>query len=140
VVVPIENWTRVSQRALRFALSISHNVIAVHVRTEDTTTDLQRNWAQWVDGPAHQLGVPAPRLEVLTSPYRLVIGPILDHVLELERQYPDRQLAVIVPNLVERRWYERFLHNQRGELLTALLLLNGNKRISIVNVPWYLKD
>jgi hypothetical protein len=58
----------------------------------------------------------------------------------LERRNPDRQIAVVVPNLVERRWYQRFLHNQRGELLTALLLLNGNRRIVIVNVPWYLGE
>jgi amino acid transporter len=140
VVVPIEDWTRISQRAIRFALSISHTVLAVHVKTENTTSDFAEKWSQWVDAAARERGITPPRLVVLASPYRYVIGPILDYVLELEREHADRQLAVIVPNLVERRWYERFLHNQRGELLTALLLLNGNKRISIVNVPWYLKE
>ena len=47
--------------------------------------------------------------------------------------------SMVVPNLVERRWYHRFLHNARGELLTAMLLLNGNRRINIVSVPWYLR-
>lgn len=117
VAVPIEHWNRISQRALRFALSISHTVLAVHVKMDG--------------GPPH--------LVVLVSPYRFIVRPILEYVLELERRHSDRQLAVIVPDLVEHRWYERFLHNQRGELLTALLLLKGNKRISIVNVPWYLK-
>lgn len=77
---------------------------------------------------------------VLKSPYRYVIGPILDYVLELEQIHKDRQIAVLVPILVERHWYQRFLHNQRGELLTALLLLKGNQRIVIVNVPWYLNE
>jgi hypothetical protein len=68
-----------------------------------------------------------------------VITPILDYLFELERSHPERQIAVLVPNLVERRWYQRFLHNQRGELLTAMLLLKGNDRIAVVNIPWHLR-
>jgi hypothetical protein len=41
--------------------------------------------------------------------------------------------------MVERHWYHYFLHNQRAEILTALLLLGGDGRVNIVNVPWYLK-
>jgi hypothetical protein len=48
-------------------------------------------------------------------------------------------VAVVVPTLVERRWYLRLLHNQRSEILSALLLLGGHQRLSIVNVPWYLE-
>ena len=142
VVVPIEDWNRISQRALRFALSISQDVRVVHIKTEDAKADddLEGNWAKYVEKPARAHNMPPPRLYVVPSPYRFVINPILNFVLDLERLNPERHLAVIVPNLVEKRWHERFLHNQRGELLTALLLLNGNKRISIVNVPWYLND
>jgi hypothetical protein len=45
---------------------------------------------------------------------------------------------VIIPNLFARRWYHYFLHNQRGDLLMARLLLGGEQRIVIVQVPWYL--
>ncbi len=76
---------------------------------------------------------------VLKSPYRFIVTPILNFVFELERKHTDRQIAVFLPTLVERHWYQHFLHNQYGELLTALLLLKGNKRIVIVNIPWYLK-
>jgi hypothetical protein len=40
--------------------------------------------------------------------------------------------------MVERHWYHFPLHNQRAEGLKALLLLKGNQRISIMNIPWYL--
>jgi hypothetical protein len=30
------------------------------------------------------------------------------------------------------------LHNQRVQLLKLLLLLKGNQRIVVVNIPWYL--
>jgi len=141
VVVPIEHWSKVSQKALRFALTLSPDVIAVHIDSGQEGKDnshLAPNWRSYVEDPARNAALPVPRLVVLSSPYRYVITPILDYVLELERKHPDRQIAVLVPNLVERRWYHRFLHNQRGELLTALLLLKGNRRIAIVNVPWYL--
>jgi amino acid transporter len=139
VVVPVESWNRISQKALRVSLAISPEVIAVHVKQDEGPCELEKKWQQWVRGIETERALPPPELVVLASPYRFVIQPILDYVLELERTHPDRQVAVIVPNLVEQRWYHRFLHNQRGELLTALLLLNGNERISIVNVPWYLK-
>jgi hypothetical protein len=91
-------------------------------------------------GSAAEAGLAPPRLAVLRSSYRFVITPILEYVFEFERQNPERQIAVVVPNLIERRWYQRFLHNQRGELLSALLLLSGNHRTVIVNVPWYLRE
>jgi hypothetical protein len=67
-----------------------------------------------------------------------VISPIVDYVLELERNNPDRQIAVLIPELVERRWYHYFLHNQRAEWLRALLLLKGNQQIIVIVVPWHL--
>lgn len=140
VVVPIEEWNRISQKAVRFALTLSHEVVAVHIGSEEEDGNLAKKWADYVDVPARNAGLPAPELVVLKSPYRYVITPTLDYVLELERIHPHRQIAVVVPTLVARHWYQRFLHNQRGEILTALLLLKGNQRIVIVNVPWYLSD
>jgi hypothetical protein len=97
-------------------------------------------WRSRVEDPIRRAGLSAPELVVLRSPYRFVLTPILSHILELERQHPDRQIAVIVPSLVERHWYQYFLHNQTGELLTTLLFLRGNQRIVIVNVPWHLNE
>ena len=139
MVVPIQTWSRITEKALRFALTLSPDVIAVHVDADEAPGSLAHVWRACVEEPARQAGLPKPELVVLQSPYRFVLTPILDYVLELERQHADRQIAVVVPNLVERRWYQRFLHNQHGELLTALLMLNGDQRIVIVNVPWYLQ-
>jgi hypothetical protein len=76
----------------------------------------------------------------LASPYRLVVHPLVDYVLKVERENPDRTVAVVIASMVERHWWHYFLHNQRGQMLTALLLLGGDKRINIVNVPWYLES
>jgi hypothetical protein len=53
-------------------------------------------------------------------------------------EHPDRQIAVIIPDLVERHWYHYLLHNQEGEMLKALLQLRGHERVVIIGVPWYL--
>jgi hypothetical protein len=45
---------------------------------------------------------------------------------------------VIVPELVERHWYHYPLHNQRAEVLKALLLVKGSRNIVLINVPWYI--
>ena len=81
-----------------------------------------------------------PKVVTLPSPYRLVVHPLVDYVLKVEKENPDRNIAVVIASMMEKHWYHYFLHNQRGQLLTALLLLSGDKRINIVNVPWYLKS
>ena len=45
---------------------------------------------------------------------------------------------MVIPELVEDRWYEYFLHNQRGRLLEWVLLARGNERIFTVSAPWYV--
>jgi amino acid transporter len=139
VVVPIEGWNRITLRGLRFALTLSTEVTAVHIETEEEDGHLAKEWPTCVEEPARKAGYPPPRLVVLKSPYRYILSPIYNYILELERQNPQRQIAVVVPTLIEQRWYYNLLHNQHGEMLTALLLFKGNRRIVIVNVPWYLK-
>ena len=138
VVVPIQNWSKISQRALQFALTLSPDIRALHVATEDETDALREQWGRMVEEPLLRTGRKPPELITLPSPYRLVLRPILDYVLDAEKQHPERQIAIIVPELVERHWYHYPLHNQRAELLKALILLNGSTRIVLINVPWYI--
>ena len=73
--------------------------------------------------------------------YQLVVwDKPLDYIIQLERAQPDRQIAVIIPELVERRWYHAFLHTHSASLLKALLLFRGGPQIVIVSAPWYLRD
>jgi hypothetical protein len=83
-------------------------------------------------------GLPEPDLVLLKSPYRRVISPVLNHIWQLEHDHPDRIIAVLIPQLIESRWYYSFLHNQKGAVLRTLLLLKGCNRIITVNVPWHL--
>ena len=138
VVVPILFWNKIAQKGLRFALTLSSEVLALHIECEKDSGDIRQSWRRYVEDPARQAGLATPRLVVLPSPYRFVLSPILDFILELERDNPDRQIAVLIPELVERHWYHYFLHNQRAEWLRALLLAKGSQRTILVNVPWHI--
>jgi amino acid transporter len=139
VIVPIQGWGKIAQRALQFALTLSPDIHALHVATEDETNALRDEWSRVVVAPLQQAGRKPPDLVTLPSPYRLIMKPVLDFVLQTEKDNPGRQIAVIVPELVEQHWYHYPLHNQRAEILKAFLLLHGSKRIVLINVPWYIE-
>jgi amino acid transporter len=138
VVVPVERWSAISKKAITFALSISPEVIGLHVNCE-WTEQLKKEWQEYVEKPVQEIGLAAPRLVIIDNPYRYVSSPIVDYVLALEKKDPERQLAVLIPELVERHWYYYFLHNQRGAVMKTLLYLKGSQRIAVVNVPWYME-
>jgi amino acid transporter len=141
VVMPVRTWNRTTQQALRFAYMISREVRAVYIDVdEDDAADLRKDWNRFAEEPARQSGLPAPELVVIPSPYRMVMRPILNYVLQMERNNPDREIAVVVPELVQRRWYHFLMHNQRANILKTWLLVGGCKRIIVINVPWYLES
>jgi amino acid transporter len=140
VVVPMPYWSKIAKQALRAALEISHDVKALYVIEENKhEDDFCREWETYVVKPARQAKVPAPELVQLKTPYRFVISPIVDYVIELSQANPDRRIIAIVPELVEKELFGYFLHTQRATLLKAMLLIKGNDRISVLNIPWYLK-
>jgi amino acid transporter len=139
VIVSILYWSTIAENALRLAMTMSREVEVLHIESEDGPESLKRIWPSRVEAPAREAKQAVPRLTVLKSPFRYVVQPIIDHVLEIERMNPERTIAVLLPELVERRWYQYFLHNQRAKLLAAGLLTQGTHRIVIVNVPWYLR-
>ncbi|HUE50997.1 MAG TPA: APC family permease [Terriglobales bacterium] len=139
VLLPIEHWSVVSEKALRFAWNMSDEIQILHVECGEEAESLCQQWAQLVEMPAKNAGLPVPELVLLKSPYRFVVRPIVDYALRLERENPGRHVAVLVPELVEKRWYYILLHNNRSSALKALLLVRGNERITVINIPWYLR-
>jgi amino acid transporter len=140
VILPVQKWSRLARKAVEVAYTISRDVEAVHVCIEGEKSDLPDEWMRMVTTPVTQAGLPEPKLTMLESPFRLVITPIVNHVLEIQQANPGRRIAVIIPEMIEHHWWHYFLENNRAELLKALLLLKGNQRIILVNVPWYLKN
>jgi amino acid transporter len=137
-VVPVEHWSQISKQALEFASRITPEIFAVHVEPGDHSEFLHMDWERYVEQPFRAAGIEPPKLIVLPSPYRFIIVPIVQYVLDLAEKHPDRKIVVVIPELVEDRWYEYFLHNQRARLLEWTLLVRGNRRIFTVSSPYYL--
>jgi amino acid transporter len=140
VVVPVDRWSRMTKQGLELASRLSSEVIAVHVDPEKHSELLNETWDRYVVAGFRASGETPPKLVNLPSPYRFVIVPLVQHILELSKQNPDRRILVVIPELVECRWYEYFLHNQRGRLLEWMLLVRGNDRIYTLSAPYYLGE
>jgi len=137
-VIAIDRWSNITRQGIEFAARLSPEVIALHVEPNEHSELLQDDWQQYVERPFRLAGKEPPQLHVLPSPYRFIVIPVVQFVLDLSKKHPDRSIVVVIPELVEDRWYEYFLHNQRGRLLEWMLLARGNERIFTVSAPWYI--
>lgn len=133
-VVPISGVHRGMADAVDYARSISRDVTAVYVELEPGAGEpLREKWEHWW---------PDVPLVVLPSPYRSLIGPLLDFLDRTDEEHADGQLAtVILPEFVPAHWWHSFLHNQTAWLIKAALLYRrrhlGFQR-AIVDVPYHL--
>jgi amino acid transporter len=144
VLIPMERWSRISEKGMRFALMLSQDIRAVHVHTgddqdaEDKDDELTPIWNKMVVAPLEAAKLTVPKLVILRSPFRFIIQPLVDYTLKVEAENPHRQIAVMVPELVVRHWWQNLLHNQRAQVLKLLLLVKGSQRVLVINIPWYL--
>ncbi|MBN1934785.1 MAG: APC family permease [Anaerolineae bacterium] len=136
IVVPISGVHRGSLAALHFARVMSNDVTAVAVDVESQATERVRDkWCIW--------GQCMP-LVVLPSPYRSVIGPLLEYLDEADRRDPERGLAVVIlPEFVPADWWHHLLHNQTAISLKRALLYQRsemNKDRVVISVPYHLHE
>jgi amino acid transporter len=144
VLVAIEDWNKLADKAMHFALSLSPTVVAVHLvklagpEMEERTGRLQAQWQTDVEAPAREAGLPVPRLVVLQAQYRAIHEPLLKLINKREREFEGRQIAVLIPELVKEHWYQYLLHTHRARQLRSRLLHLGGPGVIVVNVPWHL--
>jgi hypothetical protein len=139
VLLPLDRWSLVADKALRYAWTLSKEIHVLHVHFGEETESLCRKWPKMVEEPATAAGLPLPKLVVLNSPYRFIVKPIVEYAIQQQILHPDRNITMLVPELVESHWWHYFLHNNRPEAIRALLLFNGNQRITVASIPYHLK-
>lgn len=116
LVVATEGWNKLTDKALQFALNVSPDVLAVHLTDVHGPEDgkeqqqLRQQWIREVEVPARSAGFKAPRLINLPAPYRRIHVPLLELVEQLKREHPARTVAVLIPDIVKRHWWEHLLH------------------------------
>ncbi len=138
VLLPMRGWSAISRKALRFALKISHEIYALHIAgDEQTMVALEDGWNRLVREPATNANLPAPKLVIIYSPFRRLYQPLIEVVSDLKKAHPDRDIAVIIPELVGTKWYHYILHNQTAAVMVAYLRMSGFRRVIVINVPWY---
>ncbi len=144
VVIPVGRWDSISRNGVDYALRLSPDVVALHCTDlegpdgEQDETRIREHWMRCVGEPAREAGLAAPRLLVEVSPYRSVLGPLLRTIARLQHAQPGRAVAVVLPQLVVGRWWERLLHTGRERRLRRMLLRHGGPGVAVVGVPWQL--
>jgi hypothetical protein len=138
-VIAAGSWNKMMQHGLRFALRVAQEIHVVQVKTErDPISDLSDNWELLIASPARARGIAEPKLVILTPDFRQFLRPFVDYVAKLERDNPERDIVVVIPDLVLGHWYEGILHNNRGLFLRTLLRRRCSSRIYIVDTPYHL--
>ena len=146
VIVPIREWNRLAERAVRYALRLSSEVIAVHLTRlegpdgEEDAERLRRRWEHEVERPARAAGLKPPRLVQTPSPYRSIVAPLLKFVLQIRERSPNRAITVVIPALVEAHWWDHLMHTRRAHRLRQTLLRHGGPQLAVVLVPWTLEQ
>jgi len=128
VLIPIGAVNKAVVRAVDYARSRGGEVRAVLIDVDkEETAVVEIKWAQW------GCGVP---LIVLPSPYRSILGALLDYVEENLEKDPDCWITVVLPEILPARWWQNILHNQRALLLKGALLFKD--RVVLTDVPFHL--
>jgi amino acid transporter len=136
VVIPISGVHRGVINAVDFARSIANDVTGLYIEIEPGNSErVRKEWQLWF---------PDIPLEVRSSPYRSIIGPLLDFLDETDLKHNDGQLAtVVLPEFIPAKWWHSLLHNQTSWLIKTALLYRrrtlGFQRV-IIDVPYHLRQ
>jgi amino acid transporter len=130
ILVLVGDLHRGVVQALQYAQSLSPTAKAVYVETDpERTRRLEERWGKW------GMGVP---LIVLNSPYRSLLGPLMEYIDQLQRQRGEQHVVtVVLPEFIPAKWWQQLLHNQTALLIKGQLLFRKN--VVVTDVPYHLK-
>lgn len=130
VIMPIASPTLLVAKTMKYAKSISTDILVINVVTDEATG--QKNQAKW------QNWNPGVELITIYSPYRMVNRPILNFINEVaSKKNPEDFITVLIPEFETKKWWHRVLHNQTGFILRTLLILKEN--VIVTTIPFHLK-
>jgi amino acid transporter len=130
VLVLVGDLHRGVVQAIQYAQALSPAAKAVYVETDpERTRRLEERWGKW--------GLGSP-LVVLSSPYRSLMGPLLDYIDHLRQQAPDHMITLVLPEFIPARWWQQLLHNQTALLIKGAMLFRRN--VVVTDVPYHLRN
>jgi fumarate reductase subunit C len=127
-IVPVVGLDRAAMRALAYAAALGQPTFALHISpTAEEAERFRGYWQAWGDH------LP---LEVIVSPHRALVAPLVNYISTLHQQRPDLTLTVAVPEIMARHWWHRVLHDGiAGRLRRTLDALPG---VVVTSVPFHL--
>ena len=130
VIVPLDSVNRASVRALRFAKTISENVVAFHVSiNEENAQRVKEQYAML------NTGIP---LTVKYSPTKTIVDSLSRYIESVEYDYKKGDMiTVLLPQFVTKKWWHSLLHNRSTRFIKSELL--KHKHIVVMTMPLQLK-
>ena len=131
IIVPISRIDKAALYALSLARGLGEDVSAVHISfDEEGAQGFKERWAKSV-------GTSVP-LEVIVSPYRSLLAPMLSYLDAIDDGDPGRPIVVVIAEFVPRHFWDAVLHNQTA--LRLKLALFARPHTSVIDVPYHLGD
>lgn len=130
-IVPISRIDKAALNALSLARGLSTHVSGLHISFDDAgAQSFRERWAR-------SIGPDVP-LEVIVSPYRSLLAPMLSYLDAIDSGDPERPIVVVLAEFVPRHWWDAALHNQTA--LRLKLALFSRPNTSVIDVPYHLGD
>jgi amino acid transporter len=131
VLVLVPGLNRGVALALVYAKSMApERCEAVHVEIDpEDTPALQQAWRHY------RPGVP---LTILKSPWRSLIGPVVQHLQTVRAEKRVDLVTVVIPEFATSRWWHSLLHNQSGPVLKWALLSESGAVVT--NVRYHIGE
>ena len=131
VICPIQSINKASLRALKYAKTISDNVVALCIATDEEEGQEMREKYE-----AYNTGIP---LIIKYSPFRKVVEPLIRFIESEEYEYnKGDMITVMLAQFNVKRGWHLFLHNQTKVFIERELL--KHKHIVVAVMPLQLKD
>ncbi|MEN6522692.1 MAG: APC family permease [Anaerolineaceae bacterium] len=136
IVLPVSGVHQGIVEAMNFAQSLSSNITAVFIELDPgTAEEINKEWQEWW---------PDVPLDIVASPYRSIVFPLLEYLDKTDIDHNDGQQAVLLlPEFIPARWWQSFLHNQSAWLIRLALLYRkrkkGYQRV-VIEIPFHLRD
>lgn len=128
-IVLVSDLTRPIQEALTYADALGPPVTAVHIDVDSAQRErLEEHWAKagWDF-----------ELEILPSPYRSIVEPLVKYLHERRRTSPPGTLiSALIPEFVVPGRVTQLLHNQTGLAIKGILAAEPG--IGVTSVPFHL--
>lgn len=130
VIIMVKAIDRRMIRAIQYAKNLKADVVeAVYVDISGKAPSVRAAWE------SAGFGI---RLHIIDSPYREIIGPIMEYVRSVPRPTCDHVVTVIVPEYAAENPADIMLHDQTSLWIKTQLF--GEPGVIVTDVPYHLDE